>query len=67
MTGIVKRVIPEKGFGFIVGDDKVERFFHASGLVPPLTIDQLAAGETRVEFQAIKSPKGPRAEDICLA
>ena len=31
-TGTVKRVISERGFGFIVGEDGKEYFFHRDGL-----------------------------------
>lgn len=39
-----------KGFGFLVGEDDQERFFHANGLDAPSTFTQLKEGIT-VEFE----------------
>jgi CspA family cold shock protein len=48
-TGKVKRLIQERGFGFIVADDGREIFFHRSG-VEGITFEGLQEGE-RVSFE----------------
>jgi CspA family cold shock protein len=62
-TGIVKKVISERGFGFIAAEDGKEYFFHRGGLRPPLDFDRLVGGE-RVGFEIEASPKGPRAVQV---
>jgi len=65
-TGIVKKVMADRGFGFITGDDGKDYFFHRSGLEPSLDFDQLEGGE-RVAFEIEASPKGPRAIHVRAA
>ncbi|MEO8496377.1 MAG: cold shock domain-containing protein [Planctomycetota bacterium] len=59
--GKIKKIIAEKGFGFIAGD-KGEIFFHHSGLVGT-TIEALREGQS-VEYEEGRGPKGPRAENV---
>ena len=59
-TGTIKKVIADRGFGFIVAEDAKEYFFHRGGLEATLDFDRLVGGE-RVEFEIEQSPKGPRA------
>jgi cold shock protein len=63
MTGIIKRLQSEKGFGFITPDgaDK-DVFFHSSALVG-ITFDQLHEGD-KVSFDTEESDKGPRATNV---
>ena len=63
MTGKIKRVVADKGFGFIASDDGVDRFFHASGIRKPLQLGDVPEG-TLVTFEDEVSPKGPRACDV---
>jgi CspA family cold shock protein len=65
-TGTVKKVVSERGFGFIAADDAKEYFFHRSGVDPSLDFDRLTGGE-RVEFEIEQSPKGPRAARVHAA
>ncbi len=62
-TGTVKRVISDRGFGFIAGDDAKEYFFHRDAVEPPLTFEALGGGE-KVEFDVTSGPKGPRAARV---
>jgi CspA family cold shock protein len=62
-TGTVKRLISDRGFGFIAGEDGKEYFFHRDAVEEPLTFERLEAGET-VEFDVTSSPKGPRAARV---
>lgn len=62
--GTIKKLIADKGFGFIDGDGG-ELFFHHSALVG-VTIEELQEGQS-VEFEEGRGPKGPRAENVRLA
>jgi CspA family cold shock protein len=62
-TGTVKKLVSERGFGFITADDGKEYFFHRSGLDASLDFDRLRGGE-KVEFDIEQSPKGPRAARV---
>jgi CspA family cold shock protein len=59
-TGTVKKVVAERGFGFITADDGKDYFFHRDSLEASLDFDRLVGGE-KVEFEEQASPKGPRA------
>jgi len=59
----VKRVVADRGFGFIAAEDGVEYFFHRSGVDRDLNFDSLQGGE-RVEFDIEASQKGPRAHRV---
>ena len=59
-TGTVKRVISDRGFGFILGEDGKEYFFHRDGLSSSVDFDRLVGGET-VTFETERGPKGDRA------
>jgi len=65
-TGTIKKVVSDRGFGFIAAEDGKEYFFHRGGLVAPLDFDRLAGGE-RVSFEVETSPKGPRAIQVSAA
>ena len=62
-TGTVKKVVSDRGFGFITAEDAKEYFFHRDSLDSSLDFDRLSGGE-RVEFQIEQSPKGPRASNV---
>ncbi len=59
--GVIKKLITDKGFGFIAGD-RGEIFFHHSALIGT-TIEALQEGQ-QVEFEEGNGPKGPRAENV---
>ena len=60
-TGTIKKLIMEKGFGFIQGD-RGELFFHHSAVENGM-FDALQEGQS-VEFDEGSGPKGPRAENV---
>lgn len=64
-TGKIKKLVRDRGFGFISDTDGRELFFHQSGLVD-VKFDALTE-EQKVEFEIEKSPKGPRAIDIHIS
>lgn len=61
-TGKIKKVVQERGFGFISDTDGREVFFHQTSLVD-VQFDTLKE-ETKVEFDIENSPKGPRAVNV---
>lgn len=61
-TGKIKKVIRDRGFGFISDTDGREVFFHQSSLID-IKFDTLTE-EQAVEFEVEKSPKGPRAVNV---
>jgi CspA family cold shock protein len=65
-SGTVKRVISERGFGFIVGEDGKEYFFHRDGLTSSIDFDRLVGGE-KVSFDTETGPKGERAVRVQAA
>jgi CspA family cold shock protein len=62
-TGTIKKVVSDRGFGFITADDGKEYFFHRSGLQASVDFDRLVGGE-KVDFDIEQSPKGPRAGNV---
>lgn len=64
IVGTIKRLVSEKGFGFVAAADGAEYFFHQSAVGGGF--DQLREGQT-VTFRTGQGPKGPRAEDIRVA
>ncbi len=62
MQGTIKRVIRERGFGFIQAADGQEVFFHRSNL-QQLDFDGLKEGD-KVEFEVERGKKGPRALNV---
>jgi cold shock protein len=65
-SGTIKKIVADRGFGFISAEDGKEYFFHRSGIQPPLDFDRLAGGE-RVTFEVEQGPKGPRANQVSAA
>lgn len=65
-TGTVKKVIADRGFGFITAEDAKDYFFHRGALDSSLDFDRLVGGE-RVQFEIEESPKGPRATRVRAA
>ena len=57
--GTVAKVVRDRGFGFIRGNDGKEVFFHRSGLIG-MNFDDLEQG-TLVDFEVEKGPMGLRS------
>ena len=64
-TGKIKKLVRDRGFGFISDTDGNEVFFHQSSLVG-VAFDALKEDEN-VEFDVEKSDKGPRAVNVSIA
>jgi CspA family cold shock protein len=65
-TGTIKKVVSDRGFGFIAAEDGKEYFFHRDGLTASVDFDRLSGGE-RVQFDIEQSPKGLRAKNVQTA
>ena len=61
-TGKIKKVVADRGFGFISDTDGREVFFHQSGLVDA-KIAELSETQD-VEFEVENTAKGPRAINV---
>jgi CspA family cold shock protein len=59
--GTIKKIVSEKGFGFI-GGDRGDVFFHHS-VVEGGGFESLQVGQT-VEYEEGQGPRGPRAENV---
>jgi CspA family cold shock protein len=62
IIGTVKRLVSDKGFGFVAAPDGTEYFFHQSAC-SGVSFESLRENQA-VSFQAGQGPKGPRAESI---
>lgn len=60
MKGVVKFFNESKGFGFIVGEDKIEYFVHKSEVLNNESIDK----EDNVSFEVGVGDKGPVAKSV---
>lgn len=60
--GKIKKLVRDRGFGFISDTDGREIFFHQSGLVEPAF--NALSEDQEVEFEVEKADKGPRAIKI---
>ena len=64
MTGRIKKILTDKGFGFIQPDDGSDDvFFHRSKLGAKTQFEDLREGD-EVQFQVRPGDKGPQAFDL---
>jgi len=61
-TGKIKKLVRDRGFGFISDTDGRDVFFHQNSVVGT-SFDALSE-DADVEFDVEKSPKGPRAINV---
>lgn len=62
MKGTIFSLIKHRGFGFILDEEGVKRFFHAKKVTRG-NFDLLEIGQ-RVEFEPIETAQGLRAENV---
>ncbi len=62
VKGKIKKLVRDRGFGFVRGDDGKEVFFHRSGL-GSTDYDSLSEGDV-VEYVVQEGPRGARAENV---
>ena len=66
-TGTIKKVVADRGFGFITAEDGKEYFFHRGGLTGQLEFDRLVGGEkVTFEVEASLLPLHPGSELPCV-
>jgi CspA family cold shock protein len=63
MQGTIKKVIADKGYGFIKPNDGGDDLFFHHSAVEGTTIEALSEGQA-VTFDEGRGPKGPRAENV---
>jgi CspA family cold shock protein len=63
MTGTIKKLVSDRGFGFIaIEGEAKDLFFHSESLVG-VTFPELREGDA-VSFEKADSDKGPKAVDV---
>lgn len=62
MNGTIKRLVSDRGFGFIATSAGEDIFFHRSAVVGT-TFEDLTSGQN-VTFDELQTPKGRRAENV---
>ena len=66
MTGKIKKLVQDRGFGFITpSDNSKDIFFHASG-VEGTDFEKLREGQA-VTFETEEAEKGTRAVEVRVA
>jgi len=61
MFGTIKKILRDKGYGFITPDDgNDDVFFGRGSMAPRVEFDDLREGDA-VEFRVSQGEKGPRA------
>jgi len=67
MNGTILRIVSDKGFGFIKGEDGMDYFFHKtdmSGFFDDLVADVNEGKKVEVTFDSVTTPKGLRAANV---
>ncbi len=64
LNGTIKRLMSDKGFGFVAAEDGNEYFFHQSAC-NGVQFYELREDQA-VTFDAGEGPKGPRAENVTV-
>lgn len=69
-TGTIKKVIADRGFGFITADDGKDSFFHREGLAASLDFDRIVGGSAssatsrQTPAGRVRSTFGPAGRDL---
>jgi len=61
--GKIKRLVADRGFGFLETDGSEDLFFHLSALAEDVSFEDLAEGDV-LEYDLGDGPKGKRAENV---
>jgi len=70
MKGQIIKVMPDKLFGFIRGEDHQDYFFHKTDMLASYEdcVSSVMNGQTlNVEFEPVHTPKGLRARVIVMS
>jgi len=63
MEGTIKKIVTDKGFGFIIVDGEEKDLFFHSNELKGISFLELKEGD-RVSFEKADSPKGPNAVNV---
>jgi CspA family cold shock protein len=63
MIGTIKKLVSDRGFGFIAAEDGQDHFFHLSDL--NVAFEDVHEGD-QVQFDPEQSARGPRAKQVRL-
>jgi len=63
MEGIIKRLIKDRGFGFITVEGEPKDLYFSSNEVKNVKFEELNEGD-KVSFDKTDSPKGPNAINV---
>ncbi len=66
MTGTIKTLISDKGFGFIAREGEAKDLFFHSKDLSGVTFDELKIGDS-VTFEVEEGEKGPAAKNVARA
>ena len=71
MVGTISNIVASKRFGFILGGNSQEYFFHASEVNDSweklvLMFAKYGKGAVKVTFEPVSTEKGPRAKEVTL-
>lgn len=61
VSGRIKKIVPDRGFGFVRGENGTEVFFHRTETSE--SFDDLQEGD-EVTYDVAESAKGPRARNL---
>lgn len=62
-NGEILKVMPDRGFGFLRGDDHQDYFFDEASVAGGLHSVRPGA---RVSFEVVHAPRGPRAQNVSV-
>lgn len=65
-TGTIKKLVMDRGFGFIAREGEAKDLFFHSKELQGVTFEELKEGET-VTFDVVDSEKGPAATNVMRA
>ena len=66
MNGTIKKLITDKGFGFISREGEAKDLFFHSNELNGVTFDELKEGDA-VTFEVVDGEKGPSAKNVSRA
>lgn len=63
MTGTIKKLVTERGFGFIAREGEAKDLFFHKDKLSGVTFEELKEGDA-VTFEIAETEKGPAATDV---
>ncbi len=66
MTGTIKTLVADRGFGFIAREGETKDLFFHSKDLSGVTFDELKLGDA-VTFEVVEGDKGPAAKNVARA